>query len=91
METGIDEVKLKTGKSTSITLNGLATAGFEWHYTADNKDCIKVTRKFSVDEKPGQLSMGANANEVFTIAALKKGTVNIRFFSNGVGKKIQLQ
>ncbi len=80
MENGIDAIKLATGKSTSITLKGLATAGFEWNYTSDNKNCIKVTRKFSISEKPGQKNIGASADEIFTITGLKKGTVNIRFF-----------
>ena len=78
MPADIKEIKLKAGESTVIKLKGLATAGFEWNYTTDNKDCIKVTREFSLSE-PDSKQAGASANEIFTIAAQKKGTVNIHF------------
>ena len=78
MPADIKEIKLKPGESTVIKLKGLATAGFEWNYATDNKDCIKVTREFSLSES-GSKQAGASANEIFTIVAQKKGTVNIHF------------
>ena len=80
MNTNIpDVIKLKNGESTSITLKGLATAGFEWNYTTDNKDCIKVSREFVVPDKSDKKIIGGSSNEIFTIVAQKKGTVNITF------------
>ena len=82
MPSGItDEIKLKTGTSTTIKLKGLATAGYEWNYTIDdNEDCIKVSKDFVMPEKLPQKNMGASADEIFTLTAQKKGTVNIHFF-----------
>ena len=75
-----DEIKLKTGESTTIRFKGLATAGYGWNYTIDdNEDCIKVTKEFAEPEKFIQKNMGASVDEVFTITAQKKGTVNIHF------------
>lgn len=80
MDTNIpDVIKLKNGESTSITLKGLATAGFEWNYTTDNKDCIKVSREFVLPKNTNSKIIGASANEIFTIKAQKKGTVTISF------------
>ena len=74
-----DEIRLKTGESTTVNLKGLATAGYMWSYTTgDNGDCIKISRDFVLPEKVIQ-SIGASAYEVFTITAQKKGTVIIHF------------
>ena len=76
-----DEIKLKTGTSTTIMLKGLASAGYEWKYAIDNnKDCIKISKEFVLKEKLTQKNVGASADEVFTITARKKGTVIIYFF-----------
>jgi predicted secreted protein len=76
-----DEIKLKTGTSTTITLKGLATAGYVWNYTTDdNNDCIKISKEFVLPGKSNQKNMGASADEVFTITAQKRGIVNIDFF-----------
>ncbi len=80
MDTNIpDVIKLKNGDSTFITLKGLATAGFEWNYTTDNKDCVKVLREFVLPKNSNPKIIGTSANEIFTITAQKKGTVNISF------------
>ena len=75
-----DEIKLKTGTSTTVKLKGLATAGYEWNYAIDdNNDCINVSKEIVLPEKLTQKNMGASADEVFTIIAQKKGKVNIHF------------
>ena len=75
-----DEIKLKTGTSTTVNLKGSATAGYEWNYAIDdNEDCIKVSKEFVLPEKLTPKNMGASADEVFTITAIKKGRVNIHF------------
>jgi predicted secreted protein len=76
-----DEIKLKTGTSTTITLKGLATAGYVWNYTTDDhNDCIKISKEFVLPGKLSQRNMGTSADEVFTITAQKKGIVPIDFF-----------
>jgi predicted secreted protein len=75
-----DEIRLKTGETTSITLNGLATAGYQWNYTIEgDKDCVEVSKDYAPLRKSIQKNVGASADEVFTITAQKKGTANIYF------------
>jgi len=77
----IEEIKLKTGESTSLKLKGLATAGYEWNFTTDdNKNYVEVSKEFKLSEKLTQKNMGASADEIFTIKANKNGIVNIYFF-----------
>ena len=73
----IEEIKLKTGESTTVKLKGLATAGYLWNYTIDdNKDFVTISKDFILSQK----NAGASADEVFTIKANSKGIVNINFF-----------
>ena len=73
----IEEIKLKTGESTTIKLKGLSTAGYQWNYTIDdNKNLITVSKDFQLTQK----TAGASADEIFTIKANNKGIVNITFF-----------
>ena len=75
-----DEIKLKPGESTAITLKGSATAGYLWNYTTDDKkNCLEITREFTRPENANQQKAGASVDEVFTITAQKKGMVNIHF------------
>jgi predicted secreted protein len=77
----IEDIKLKTGESTTIKLKGLATAGYEWNYSIDtNKDLITISKDFILTEKLTQKNMGTSADEVFTITANNKGFVIITFF-----------
>ena len=78
----IEEIKLKTGETTTINLKGLGTAGYVWNYSIDDNDInsIVISKDFIMSEKLTQKNMGASANEVFTIKAVKKGTLTIRFF-----------
>lgn len=76
-----EEIKLKSGESTTLKLKGLATAGYEWNYTIDgNKDLIAISKNFVLPEKLTQKNMGTSADEIFTINANKKGQLNIYFF-----------
>lgn len=76
-----EEIKLKTGDTTTISLKGLATAGYEWNYTIDtNNDFVTVSKDYQFPDKLNQKNIGASADEIFTIRANKKGIVNIYFF-----------
>jgi len=73
----IEEINMKTGESTTIQLKGLATAGYQWNYTSDdNKNLISISKDYLSTPK----TVGASADEVFTITANNKGIVNISFY-----------
>ncbi|MGH2564369.1 MAG: protease inhibitor I42 family protein [Ginsengibacter sp.] len=81
MPADVEEIKLKTGESTTFKLKGLATAGYEWNYAIDNNEnLITVSKDFTLTEKITRKNVGTSADEVFTINANKKGQVNIYFF-----------
>ncbi|HSQ43748.1 MAG TPA: protease inhibitor I42 family protein [Ginsengibacter sp.] len=80
-DTGIDEIVMQSGGSTTIKLKGLATAGYEWNYSIEgNDDLVTISKEFVFQEKLTQKNMGASADEVFTIKANKKGNLVIHFF-----------
>jgi len=73
----IEEINLKTGESTTIQLKGLATAGYVWSYvTDDNKNLVSISKDYLSVQK----TVGASADELYTITANNKGVVNISFF-----------
>ena len=73
----IEQINLKTGESTTLQLKGLATAGYQWDYLADdNNKLVSITKDYLSTPK----TVGASADEVFTITAKGKGIVNITFF-----------
>ena len=75
-----NEIMLKTGASTTITLKGLATAGYEWNYKVEgNENCIKISKEIVQPGKSNKKNMGASADEAFTITAQKKGIVTVHF------------
>lgn len=77
----IEEIKLKTGESTTVQLKGLATAGYEWNYTIDNdKNLVTVSKDFILTKKLTRKNVGKSADEIFTIEANNKGVVTISFF-----------
>ncbi|MEO8766677.1 MAG: protease inhibitor I42 family protein [Ginsengibacter sp.] len=74
------EINLKTGETTSITLKGLTTAGYVWNYVIDgNKDCVRVSKSLAKLKRADQEKTGASADEIFVVKAKKKGTVYIHF------------
>lgn len=80
-DTGIEEIVLQAGGSTTITLKGLASAGYEWNYTVGgDDDLVTISKDFVLTEKLTRKNMGTSADEVFTIKANKKGNLLIHFF-----------
>jgi predicted secreted protein len=74
-----EEIKLKTGESKTIKLKGLATAGYQWSYSADDKkDCITISKDYK-KENGDEKKAGASTDEVFTIIAKKAGSALITF------------
>jgi predicted secreted protein len=72
-----DIVELQVGEQHSIKLAGLGTAGYRWRPEQLNDSDIAEVRATSAPE-PGS-AVGASADEVFEIRALKPGSTNVRF------------
>ena len=73
----IEEIHLKTGETTTVQLKGLATAGYQWNYVSDdNKNLVSISKDYLSVQK----TIGASADELFTITANNRGVVNISFF-----------
>lgn len=78
-----EQVKLNVGESTNVQLKGLASAGYVWNYKIDNnQDCLNISKNYVNDGKTSQAKMGTSSDEVFTIKAIKKGNVNIKFLQS---------
>ncbi len=78
-----EEISLHVGESTEVKLKGLGTAGYKWNYSIqNNEDSISVSKDLAATENTAQKNIGASADEVFTIKAVSKGSVNIYFFQN---------
>ena len=83
MPDNTEEIKLKTGETTTINLKGLATAGYQWNYTIDgNKNLVTISKDYALTDNVNRKPVGASADEVFTITAVKPGTVNVYFFQS---------
>ena len=73
----IEEIHLKTGETTTVQLKGLATAGYQWNYLSDdNKNLVSISKDYLSVQK----TIGASADELYTITANNEGIVNISFF-----------
>jgi predicted secreted protein len=76
----LEEIKLKKGSSVDIPLKGLSTAGYEWNYSVDgDTDSVSISKDFGNIEKSPKKNTGANADEIFTITAQKRGIAAVVF------------
>lgn len=84
----VEEIKLKTGESTDITLKGLGTTGFTWNFTTDtDKPLVAISKEYGPLENYTHKIMGGSADEIFIIKALAKGVVNISFVQKKIWEK----
>ncbi len=72
-------IELKSGDSTVINLKGLASAGYEWTCDSGNNEIISIRKDFVMEKPNSPVPTSASAAEVFTIKALKKGTIVLHF------------
>ncbi len=79
-ENNLEEFEIRKGATLTITLKGLATAGYEWNYKIEgNKDCLKILKDFDTDKKLKQKSGGDSVDEIFLITGEKPGVASIHF------------
>jgi predicted secreted protein len=72
---------LKVGEEHEVRLSALATAGYHWTCELEGaKDAVAVSRQWaSPEDRPDPSDVGTSAEEIFTITALRPGTVTLRF------------
>lgn len=74
---------LKVDETYSLTLPGLATAGYQWTYEITQSDDAVVTVAAVPSEaeryESAQPAIGSSRDEIFAIQALKPGRATLRF------------
>ena len=83
------DVKLTTGETYTVILQGLGTAGYTWEYaTEGDQDAVTVKEGSEVDRPPqGSLPQTFEAQLAYSITAVKQGKVELRFFLHRVWEK----
>ncbi len=74
----METIKLNVGKSSTIVLTSLASAGYLWTFQIDNEQIVSV----SEDRSPttsGDVKAGSSFPEKFLVTALKPGTAKLIF------------
>jgi hypothetical protein len=79
----LHKVTLGAGKTWSITLPGLGSAGYVWKYQIDGRDDIVSVSHESTGGPPlppagAEPPPGYSRDEVFTIVGLRPGRVKVR-------------
>ncbi|MBA3262357.1 MAG: protease inhibitor I42 family protein [Thermoleophilaceae bacterium] len=72
-----DIVELQVGEQHSVKLTGLGTAGYRWR--PEHLDDGDVAEVRATDARDAGDAVGASADEVFEIRALKPGSTYVRF------------
>jgi predicted secreted protein len=71
-------LKLSVNEKKELRFAGLGTAGYMWKCKLDDETKVKVERRMD-DQPKGTDAVGASHDEIFTVTALKKGTVHASF------------
>lgn len=75
----MDEIKLKVGDSTEVSLESLSTAGYTWEVKNADSTIVSVTQVDN-QQKGGQfLPAGRSFDEVYSIKALHAGAASVLF------------
>ena len=71
-------ITLSVNEKKELRFAGLGPAGYMWKCNLDDETKVKVERR--LDDKPMEHNtVGASHDEIFTLTALKKGTVHTTF------------
>lgn len=73
----METIKLKTGKSSIISLPSLATAGYLWSFRVDRNDIVSVSEDRA--SSPKNTKPGQSFPEKFRVQALKPGAAKLVF------------
>ncbi len=74
----METIEIKVGKSSTVSLPSLATAGYLWIFEVDRKGIISVSEDRSTSTS-NSLKAGESLPEKFLIKALQPGTVKLVF------------
>ncbi len=74
----METIEIKVGKSSTISLPSLATAGYLWIFEVDRKGIVSVSEDRSTSTS-NPLKAGESLSEKFLIKALQPGTVKVVF------------
>ncbi|KAM3116330.1 protease inhibitor I42 family protein [Phormidesmis sp. 146-33] len=76
-------LNLEVGETYSLTLPGLATAGYQWTYeitqSGDSMVAVIAVPSEAGNHESAQPAIGSSRNEIFAIQALKPGRTTLRF------------
>jgi predicted secreted protein len=72
-----DVVELNVGEQHSVQLPGLGTAGYRWQ--AEHIDDVGVADVHAAGVREAGAAVGASADELFEIRALRPGSTTVRF------------
>lgn len=76
----METIGIKVGKSSTISLPSLATAGYLWIFEVDRKGIVSVSEDRSTSTSTSNpLKAGESLPEKFLIKALQPGTVKVVF------------
>jgi len=74
---------LEVGETYSLTLPGLATAGYQWTYEitheGDSVVAVAAVPSSASSHASAQPAIGSSRNEIFAVQALKPGQATLRF------------
>ena len=71
-------IALTVNQKTTLRFPGLGTAGYMWQCNLDDDTKLKVEKTMD-DASPAPNTAGASRDELFTLTALKAGTVHANF------------
>jgi predicted secreted protein len=74
----MEELVLRAGEQSTLTLPGLGTAGYRWSATVDNPDIVQVARVIATPAA-GEVQPGRSLDERFLLTALASGETSVRF------------
>jgi predicted secreted protein len=72
----MNRLTIKLNQTVQIDLPGKGTSGYEWSWTSQNKNMLKITQKYIV---PEQVQAGGIGTERFSITGLEPGVCKVEF------------
>ena len=74
----VETITIHLGKSTTVSLKSLATAGYSWQFETDNAGIISVEQIENKNDV-GRMPMGASLDEIFKIYGMSVGISELSF------------
>jgi predicted secreted protein len=74
----MEEIELRKGERSIVTLKGLGSAGYRWSFTVDDPRIVRVEH-IAVTKKPGDFPPSHSLDEQFAITGRVTGETVVRF------------